>query len=134
MTEISPYKFNHPNGVGRKKWVHLVSAGEEPTLRGVALFAFQLFNSPRRCAPPGGTILNLHKFSQAPCPDVYRGKYRDVDYPGEDLGVKYADDVRKICKDAKESGRGISAFIAESLVSVGGQIVPPKNYFRNVYK
>lgn len=71
---------------------------------------------------------------QAPCPDVYRGKYRDVDYPGEDLGLKYANDVRKICKDVKEKGRGISAFIAESLMSVGGQILPPKNYYRNVYR
>ncbi|XP_033230316.1 5-phosphohydroxy-L-lysine phospho-lyase isoform X2 [Belonocnema kinseyi] len=69
----------------------------------------------------------------APCPDVYRGKYRDVDYPGEDLGLKYADDVRKICKDTKQKGRAISAFIAESLMSVGGQILPPENYFRNVY-
>ncbi|XP_012280136.1 alanine--glyoxylate aminotransferase 2-like isoform X2 [Orussus abietinus] len=70
----------------------------------------------------------------APCPDIYRGKYRDVDHPEEDLGVKYAEDVRKICKDVKAAGRGVRAYIAESLVSVGGQILPPKNYFRNVYK
>ncbi|KAL7305702.1 hypothetical protein TKK_0001958 [Trichogramma kaykai] len=70
----------------------------------------------------------------APCPDVYRGKYRDDIYPNEDLGEKYADDVKTICEDIKSKGRGVCAFIAESLISVGGQILPPKNYFSNVYK
>jgi len=71
---------------------------------------------------------------KAPCPDVYRGKYRASDYPGEDLGVKYADDVKQICEDIKAKGRGVCAYIAESLVSVGGQVLPPQNYFRNAYK
>ncbi|KAK0181878.1 hypothetical protein PV327_000063 [Microctonus hyperodae] len=70
----------------------------------------------------------------APCPDVYRGKYRDVEYPNEDLGVKYAKDVERICHDIKSQGRGVRAFIAESLMSVGGQIIPPQNYYRNVYR
>ncbi|XP_012263548.2 alanine--glyoxylate aminotransferase 2-like [Athalia rosae] len=93
MIDISPYKFNKPNGPGKKEHVHV-----------------------------------------APCPDVYRGKYREEDYPGEDLGVKYADDVRKICAEVKAKGKGVQAFIAESLISCGGQILPPKNYFKNVYK
>lgn len=57
-----------------------------------------------------------------------------MDYPNEDLGEKYARDVKRICDDVNSQGRGIRAFIAESLVSVGGQIIPPKNYFRNVYR
>ncbi|XP_043461537.1 alanine--glyoxylate aminotransferase 2-like [Leptopilina heterotoma] len=89
--------------------------------------------SPYKFNQPKGIGKKDH-IHVAPCPDVYRGKYRDVDYPGEDLGLKYANDVRKICKDVKEKGRGISAFIAESLMSVGGQILPPKNYYRNVYR
>ncbi|PBC33093.1 Alanine--glyoxylate aminotransferase 2 [Apis cerana cerana] len=93
MIDISPYKFNHPNGPGKKDWVHV-----------------------------------------APCPDVYRGKYREIDYPKEDLGVKYANDVKDICQNLKNQGKGVCAFIAESLMSVGGQILPPQNYFRNVYK
>ncbi|XP_058799292.1 5-phosphohydroxy-L-lysine phospho-lyase [Phymastichus coffea] len=70
----------------------------------------------------------------APCPDIYRGIYRDDVYANEDLGVKYADDVKKICDEVTAKGRGVSAFIAESLMSVGGQILPPDNYFKNVYK
>ena len=71
---------------------------------------------------------------QAPCPDVYRGKYRATDHIGEDLGAKYAEDVKEICDDIKAKGRGLCAYIAESLVSVGGQILPPQNYFRNAYR
>ncbi|CAK9795281.1 Alanine--glyoxylate aminotransferase 2-like [Anthophora quadrimaculata] len=93
MIDISPYKFNKPNGPGKKDWVHV-----------------------------------------APCPDVYRGKYREIDHPGEDLGVKYANDVKNICQNLKNQGKGVCAYIAESLMSVGGQILPPRNYFRNVYK
>jgi len=65
---------------------------------------------------------------------VYRGKYRTTDYVGEDLGIKYAGDVKQICKDIKAQGRGVCAYIAESFISVGGQILPPQNYFQNVYR
>ncbi|KAK6633959.1 hypothetical protein RUM44_004566 [Polyplax serrata] len=70
----------------------------------------------------------------APCPDVYRGKFRDVDHPGADLGQMYADEVKEICQNVKRNGRSISAFIGESLQSCGGQIIAPANYLRNVYK
>ncbi|XP_058175678.1 alanine--glyoxylate aminotransferase 2-like [Anopheles ziemanni] len=67
----------------------------------------------------------------APCPDVYRGKYRDCDYPdGTDLGQLYAQEVQRILD---RSPTGVAAFIAESLQSCGGQIIPPPDYFRRVY-
>ncbi|XP_054258407.1 5-phosphohydroxy-L-lysine phospho-lyase [Macrosteles quadrilineatus] len=69
-----------------------------------------------------------------PCPDVYRGKYRESDHPGECMGKKYADDVRQVIKTARDNGRTISAFYAESLQSCGGQIIPPPNYLRNVIR
>ncbi|XP_055598182.1 alanine--glyoxylate aminotransferase 2-like [Uranotaenia lowii] len=68
----------------------------------------------------------------APCPDVYRGKYRDCDFPeGVDLGQLYADEVTGLIE---RSPSGIAAFIAESLQSCGGQIIPPKDYFKKVYQ
>lgn len=47
----------------------------------------------------------------------------------------YADEVKAIC-GAAEVGTGgrVAAFIAETLQSCGGQIVPPKGYFEQVYR
>lgn len=75
--------------------------------------------------------MNLFKTS---LPDSYRGKYRDTQYSSQEIGKKYADDVRKICeKIGKEKAKGVCAFIAESLISCGGQVIPPLNYFLEVY-
>ncbi|XP_075216556.1 ethanolamine-phosphate phospho-lyase isoform X2 [Lycorma delicatula] len=70
----------------------------------------------------------------APCPDTYRGMYKENNNPGSDLGKKYAEEVKTIIKRAHDKDRNICAFIGESLQSCGGQILPPANYLRNVYK
>jgi 4-aminobutyrate aminotransferase-like enzyme len=66
-----------------------------------------------------------------PIPDVFRGAYRAED---PDAGAKYAAQVQWKIDDLKEHGRGISGFIAESLPSVGGQIVFPAGYLADVYR
>ncbi|XP_050504814.1 alanine--glyoxylate aminotransferase 2-like [Diabrotica virgifera virgifera] len=81
---------------------------------------------------PGGVGQRDH-VHVAPLPDSYRGKYRDSEYPKENIGHAYADDVREICQKVQEKGDGVCAFIAESLISCGGQVIPPKNYFNEVY-
>uniref|UniRef100_A0A8D0HME4 5-phosphohydroxy-L-lysine phospho-lyase n=1 Tax=Sphenodon punctatus TaxID=8508 RepID=A0A8D0HME4_SPHPU len=63
----------------------------------------------------------------APLPDTYRGMYRE---DHEDSATAYANDVKKIIDQAHEKGRKIAAFFAESLPSVGGQIIPPVGYFQ----
>uniref|UniRef100_A0A8C3SEU9 Ethanolamine-phosphate phospho-lyase n=1 Tax=Chelydra serpentina TaxID=8475 RepID=A0A8C3SEU9_CHESE len=65
----------------------------------------------------------------APSPDIYRGEYRE-DHP--DAASAYADDVKKIIEEAEKNGRKIAAFIAESMQSCGGQIIPPAGYFQKV--
>ncbi|XP_072939531.1 alanine--glyoxylate aminotransferase 2-like [Epargyreus clarus] len=72
----------------------------------------------------------------APVPDVYRGKYT---YPQDskseqELGKMYSDEVGKICKEAKAKSGGVCAFIAESLQSCGGQIIPPDGYLKRVFE
>ncbi|XP_056600358.1 ethanolamine-phosphate phospho-lyase [Triplophysa dalaica] len=62
-------------------------------------------------------------------PDIYRGKYRE-DHP--DPATAYADNVKDIIEDAHGKGRTIAAFIAESLQSCGGQVIPPVGYFQKV--
>ncbi|XP_015801985.3 ethanolamine-phosphate phospho-lyase [Nothobranchius furzeri] len=65
----------------------------------------------------------------APSPDVYRGKYR-AGHP--DPATAYADEVKKIINNVHKKGRKIAAFIAESLQSCGGQVIPPVGYFQQV--
>lgn len=40
----------------------------------------------------------------------------------------------QICHDLRKKNLGVCAYIAESLQSCGGQIIPPDNYLREVYK
>ncbi|KAM4564197.1 ethanolamine-phosphate phospho-lyase [Fundulus diaphanus] len=65
----------------------------------------------------------------APSPDVYRGKYR-ADHP--DAATAYAYEVKDIIDNVHKKGRKIAAFIAESLQSCGGQVIPPVGYFQHV--
>uniref|UniRef100_A0A8D2FA64 5-phosphohydroxy-L-lysine phospho-lyase n=1 Tax=Theropithecus gelada TaxID=9565 RepID=A0A8D2FA64_THEGE len=65
----------------------------------------------------------------APLPDTYRGPYRE-DHPNP--AVAYANEVKRVVSSAQEKGRKIAAFFAESLPSVGGQIIPPAGYFSQV--
>lgn len=73
----------------------------------------------------------------APIPDTYRGLYKADD---PDAGPKFAAHVAEIVDRLQISGRGVAGaagvagFIAESLPSVGGQIVPPPGYLAAVYK
>ncbi|MEI7769828.1 MAG: aminotransferase class III-fold pyridoxal phosphate-dependent enzyme [Chloroflexales bacterium] len=65
-----------------------------------------------------------------PVPDDYRGPYRRDDLG---RGAKYAAPVGAIIERMAADGRRSAGFIAESLPSVGGQIVPPPGYLAAVY-
>jgi 4-aminobutyrate aminotransferase-like enzyme/Ser/Thr protein kinase RdoA (MazF antagonist) len=67
----------------------------------------------------------------APLADDYRGIYRRED---KEAGARYARHVREILERTRGEGRGVAAYIAESLPSVGGQIVFPPGYLQEVYK
>ena len=67
----------------------------------------------------------------APIPDDYRGAYKRDD---PRAGAKYARHVLEITEKLKANGRGLAGFIAESLPSVGGQIVMPPGYLADVYR
>jgi 4-aminobutyrate aminotransferase-like enzyme/Ser/Thr protein kinase RdoA (MazF antagonist) len=66
----------------------------------------------------------------APLADDYRGIYRR----GEPApGAKYAAHVGEICRELQSQGKR-PTYIAETLPSVGGQIVFPPNYLAEVYR
>jgi len=66
----------------------------------------------------------------APLADDYRGMFRRDD---PDAGRKYAQQVADILDDLKREGRSPAAFIAETLPSVGGQLVFPPEYLAETY-
>jgi 4-aminobutyrate aminotransferase-like enzyme/Ser/Thr protein kinase RdoA (MazF antagonist) len=86
--------------------------------------------SPYKFDGPGGSGRKpwVHV---APLADDYRGLYRRDD---PKAGAKYANHVAEIVEQARASGRSIACFIAESLPSVGGQIVFPPGYLAEVYR
>jgi alanine-glyoxylate transaminase / (R)-3-amino-2-methylpropionate-pyruvate transaminase len=72
-----------------------------------------------------------HSFGvhHAIAPDPYRGQF---DRNDPDAGRKYAADVKQVI-DYTTSG-SIAGFIAESIQGVGGVIVFPDGYLKNVYE
>jgi 4-aminobutyrate aminotransferase-like enzyme len=86
--------------------------------------------SPYKFDGPGGHGAPgyVHKL---PMPDTYRGKYRRDDPLA---GEKYAEEADQIIDDVPQDNHGISAFICESLLGCGGQIVLPDNYLKEVFK
>ena len=85
--------------------------------------------SPYKFAGPGGSGKRpwVHV---APLADDYRGIHRRGE---SELGAKYAAHVGEICLNLQKSGQR-PVFIAETLPSVGGQIVFPPNYLAEVYR
>ncbi len=86
--------------------------------------------SPYKFDSKGGTGKKpyIHK---AINPDMYRGLYR---YDDAQAGEKYAADVQRIISTLQTEGKGISAFICETLLGVGGQIPLPPHYLAEVYR
>lgn len=83
--------------------------------------------SPYKFAGPGGTGRRpwVHV---APLPDDYRGPYKRGD---PEAGRKYAASVAGLLA---ASGGTVAGFLAETLPSVGGQIVLPPGYLAAVYR
>ena len=63
-------------------------------------------------------------------PDDYRGPFKRNDPAA---GVKYAAQVNEVIASILQKGRKLGGYIAETLPSVGGQIVLPPGYLADVY-
>lgn len=86
--------------------------------------------SPYKFAGPGGA--GAPEFVHvATMPDDFRGPYRRDD---PEAGLKYGREVGDMIARLNGIGRAPAAFIAETLPSVGGQIVPPPGYLAEVYR
>ncbi|PQB03482.1 aminotransferase class III-fold pyridoxal phosphate-dependent enzyme [Aureitalea marina] len=73
----------------------------------------------------GGKPAHTHLL---PLPDPFRGIHTD-----KDCGEKYSRYALERLKSIERNGTGPASFIHESILSCGGQIVPPENYFNQIY-
>jgi 4-aminobutyrate aminotransferase-like enzyme len=64
-------------------------------------------------------------------PDVFRGRYTVDD---TNVSKKYAAEVEEILVSLQSEGKSVAGFICESLPGVGGQIILPKGYLKEVYQ
>jgi 4-aminobutyrate aminotransferase-like enzyme/Ser/Thr protein kinase RdoA (MazF antagonist) len=85
--------------------------------------------SPYKAEGPGGAGLPpyVHK---VPLPDVYRGPYRRDD---PQAGERYASAVAAAVARAEQAGGAVAAFICESALGCGGQLILPDGYLAAAY-
>ncbi|MFJ7045607.1 aminotransferase class III-fold pyridoxal phosphate-dependent enzyme [Streptomyces sp. NPDC101112] len=85
--------------------------------------------SPNRYKGPGGAGAPATTH-EVVIPDRYRGAYG---YDDADAGAKYARDAAAVIERISADGRPPAAFIAESLMGSGGNIVFPDGYLDGVF-
>ena len=80
-----------------------------------------------KCEGPGGGGLAEHAHKVA-MPDRYRGPHR-----GPDAGWRYGNEVGRIIAKLERAGRPPGAFMAESLIGCGGQVIPAPGFMPESY-
>jgi 4-aminobutyrate aminotransferase-like enzyme len=85
--------------------------------------------SPYKFNGPGGAGPSPHVHTVV-MPDVYRGPYRAAD---PSAGLRYGREVGRAIERAEAAGGGVAAFICESLLGCGGQILLPAGYLETAY-
>lgn len=86
--------------------------------------------SPYKFDGPGGSGLQPH-VRKVLMPDPYRGPHKAPE-PG--IGQVYAGDVERALEELRASQFDPAAFIAETLLGCGGQIVLPEGYLRSAFE
>ncbi len=85
--------------------------------------------SPYKYKRPGGRGKPNH-VHELDLPDAYRS---GGDRPRSSLGNAFAQQAQTVCTRLQADGRSPAAFIAETMPSVGGQIVLPDGYLPSAY-
>ena len=86
--------------------------------------------SPYKFAGPGGAGRQPYVHPVV-MPDVYRGPHKAADPLA---GARYAAEVARAIERAEAEGREVAAFICESLLGCGGQIVLPEGYMAGAFE
>jgi 4-aminobutyrate aminotransferase-like enzyme len=86
--------------------------------------------SPYKSDGSGGTGLPAH-VCKVPMPDPYRGPHRGMSAAS---GRRYAAYLDEAIAQLGDRGYGLAAFICESLLGCGGQIVLPPGFLREAWR
>ena len=86
--------------------------------------------SPYKSDGPGGAGPPGH-VAKIPMPDLYRGPHRGA---SAETGLRYAEHLDPAIAKLDEAGYGMAAFICESLLGCGGQIVLPQGFLREAWR
>jgi 4-aminobutyrate aminotransferase-like enzyme len=108
---------------GRRDVVALAGAYHGHTQALIKISHYKFAGSGGAGCPPTTHI--------APVPCTYRGYYRASDPLA---GRRYAEDVAELMRLMMDERRSPCAFVAESMLSVAGQIVLPDGYLKGVYE
>jgi ethanolamine-phosphate phospho-lyase len=112
--EVSPYKYETKEYSHMRKNHHQNHA---PTLPP---------QSTDSLASPSAATPGRHIW-KVPCPDTFRGPYKDVSTAGK----QYAAHVQEACRYYRdELGESVRALILEGGMSVAGVVLPPPGYIR----
>jgi len=84
--------------------------------------------SPYKFRGKGGSGQTQDWVHVVPVPDGYRGRFKGQ---SQDAGIAYGEEAGAVIAS---TDRPIAGFISESLLSCGGQVIPPAGYLRTVYE
>jgi 4-aminobutyrate aminotransferase-like enzyme/Ser/Thr protein kinase RdoA (MazF antagonist) len=105
------------NHTGQKDLL-VVEVGYHGNTQGCVDISSYKFEGPGGKGAPARTHVT-------PIPDSYRGIHRGNT---PETGLKYAAHVGQAIQKVHEQGRGVAAFICESVISCGGQVTLPPGY------
>lgn len=86
--------------------------------------------SPYKFLGEGGSGHSQEWVHVVPIADGYRGEFKGL---GRDTGLAYAGQVEKTIASLGSLDRAPAAFITESLLSCGGQVIPPEGYLEAAF-
>jgi 4-aminobutyrate aminotransferase-like enzyme len=86
--------------------------------------------SPYKSDGPGGAGLPDH-VCRVPMPDTYRGPHRGISAA---CGPRYAEYLDTAIAQLDDRGHAVAAFICESLLGCGGQVVLPAGFLREAWR
>jgi 4-aminobutyrate aminotransferase-like enzyme/Ser/Thr protein kinase RdoA (MazF antagonist) len=123
LVDVSPYQFDRVGGEGIRSWVHKVPIPD--AYRGIirSLSGEEFVEGQESAASPGSAD------------EGKGGETEQATYlPADEVGPAYAEQVRQVLNLMRAGGRHPAAFICESMLGCGGQIVLPDGYMAGAFQ